>query len=40
MNLGQIGEATTTTKGNIQEIIIKKILIAIDDSEVYTRLDR
>lgn len=28
-----LGEATTTTKGNTQETIIKKILIAIDESE-------
>ena len=40
MNLGQIGEATTTTKGNIQEIIIKKILIAIDDSEYREKIIR
>jgi nucleotide-binding universal stress UspA family protein len=32
MNLGHIAEVTTT-KGNDQETIIKKILIAIDESE-------
>jgi nucleotide-binding universal stress UspA family protein len=40
MNLGQIGEATTTTKGNIQEIIIKRILIAIDESEYREKIIR
>lgn len=40
--MGQIGEATTTTtiKGNSQEKIIKKILIAIDESKYREKIIR
>ena len=40
MNLGQIGESTSTTNGNVQEIIIKKIMIAIDESEYREKIIR
>jgi nucleotide-binding universal stress UspA family protein len=39
INLGQIGEVTKT-KGKDQEIIIKKILIAIDESEHREKITR
>jgi nucleotide-binding universal stress UspA family protein len=42
INLGQIGETTTTTtiNGNDQEKIIKKILIAIDESKYREKITR
>ena len=40
--MGQIGEATTTTtiNGNDQEKIIKKILLAIDESKYREKITR